>query len=57
MVGDSHNDVAAARAAGVRCILVDYGYTAVPARDLGADRVIGGFAELEAALAGLPSST
>lgn len=50
MVGDSNNDLASARAAGVACILVDYGYTAIPARELGADRVIGGFAELEAAL-------
>ncbi len=57
MVGDSHNDLAAARAAGVRCVLVDYGYTVVPAMELGADRVIADFAELEAALAGLPSGS
>ncbi len=53
MVGDSRNDLAPARALGVPCILVDYGYTAVPAAELGADRVIGDFAGLEAALAGL----
>ena len=50
MVGDSRNDLASARAAGVACVLVDYGYTPVPAQKLGADRVIGGFAELLAAL-------
>lgn len=50
MVGDSRNDLAPARALGLPCILVDYGYTAVPAAELGADRVIGDFAELEAAL-------
>lgn len=52
MVGDSRNDLAPARALGMPCVLVDYGYTAIPATELGADRVIGGFAELEAALAG-----
>ncbi|MEZ5863477.1 MAG: phosphoglycolate phosphatase [Geminicoccaceae bacterium] len=55
MVGDSHNDLAAAQGLGMPCILVDYGYTVVPARELGADRVIGDFAELEAALAELPT--
>jgi len=46
MVGDSGADVAAARAAGMPVVVVDYGYTAVPPAELGADRVIGDFADL-----------
>jgi phosphoglycolate phosphatase len=53
MVGDSGHDLQAARALGVPCILVSFGYTAVPARALGADRVIDRFDELPAALASL----
>ena len=37
MVGDSRNDLLTARALGVPCILVSFGYTPVPARELGAD--------------------
>jgi phosphoglycolate phosphatase len=40
MVGDSHNDLLAARGAAVPCVLVSFGYTAVPARELGADAVL-----------------
>ena len=40
MVGDSQNDLSAARATGIPCILVSFGYTQVPARQLGADLVI-----------------
>lgn len=50
MVGDAGNDVASARAAGLPVVLVPYGYTAVPAEQLGADGVLGGFADLPAAL-------
>jgi phosphoglycolate phosphatase len=46
MVGDSPNDAMAARAAGLSLVLVDYGYTHIPARDLGADAVISDFARL-----------
>jgi phosphoglycolate phosphatase len=53
MVGDNVYDLEAARALGVRCVLVSFGYTPVPARALGAARVIDRFAELPAALAGL----
>jgi phosphoglycolate phosphatase len=56
MVGDSNHDVVAARALGVPCILVSFGYTPVPARALGADRVIDRFAELPAALASLAAA-
>jgi phosphoglycolate phosphatase len=51
MIGDSANDVATARAAGVPVIAVSYGYTAVPVDRLGADLVIDSFAELTAILA------
>jgi phosphoglycolate phosphatase len=49
-VGDSPVDLAAARAAGLPIVLVSFGYTATPARELGADRVIDGFDELVALL-------
>lgn len=57
MVGDSGNDLAVARALAMPCVLVSFGYTSVPARALGADRVIDHFDELLPALeavAGLP---
>lgn len=53
MIGDSRNDVATARGLGVPCILVSFGYTSIPARELGADAVIDHFAELPAAVAAL----
>jgi phosphoglycolate phosphatase len=53
MVGDSANDIDTARAAGVPVIAVDFGYTEVPVAQLGADRVIGGFADLPAAVSAL----
>lgn len=48
MIGDSATDVATARAAGVPVILVSYGYTPVPARELGGDAVTDDFAEIPA---------
>lgn len=48
MIGDSATDVATARAAGVPVILVDYGYTPTPARELGGDAVTGDFGEIPA---------
>ena len=51
MVGDNAYDLQAAQALGMPCILVSFGYTAVPARSLGAARVIDRFAELPGALA------
>jgi phosphoglycolate phosphatase len=53
MIGDSITDLETARAAGVPCILMSYGYTPVPARELGADAVLDDFRELPAALAKL----
>lgn len=46
MVGDSINDIAAAKAAEMPVIAVDFGYSDVPAELLGADAVISSFAEL-----------
>lgn len=51
MVGDSPNDVAAARAVPIPVIAVRFGYTRVPPDQLGADRLIGHFGELPRALA------
>ena len=53
MVGDSATDLLTARAAGVACVLVSFGYTPVPAAELGADRVIDRMAALPDALAAL----
>jgi phosphoglycolate phosphatase len=50
MIGDSVTDLSTARAAGAPCILMSYGYTPVPARDLGADLVLDDFSQLPGAL-------
>ncbi len=50
MVGDTENVVAAARGAGVPVIAVAFGYAKVPAKELGADAVIGHFDELPEAI-------
>lgn len=54
MVGDSVNDVAAARGLGVPVIIRAGGYGQIPAGELGADIVVHDFAELPAAIASLP---
>jgi phosphoglycolate phosphatase len=54
LVGDSANDVAAAAATGLPCVLVSFGYTQTPAHELGAARVIDHMRDLPAALASLP---
>ena len=46
MIGDSPTDVATARAAGVKCVVLTYGYTPVPPHELGGDAVLDDFAEL-----------
>jgi phosphoglycolate phosphatase len=53
MVGDSGADAGAARAAGTGLILVSFGYTEVPARDLAPDILIDHFDQLTAACARL----
>lgn len=50
MVGDSATDIRTARAAGVPVVAVDFGYTEIPIRELGPDRVISHFDELPAAV-------
>ncbi len=54
LIGDSANDVNAARNAGLPVVVVSFGYTEIPARELAADAVIDHFDELPAALAALP---
>jgi phosphoglycolate phosphatase len=53
MVGDSITDLNTARAAGVPCILMSYGFTPVPAKELGADVVLDEFRQLPQALRSL----
>jgi phosphoglycolate phosphatase len=48
MVGDAAPDVDAARAAGVPSIVVTFGYTEIPAAELGGDCLIDRFSELPA---------
>lgn len=57
MVGDSRADVDAAKAAGIPVVGVSFGYTAVPMRELGPDRLIDHFEELPAAVAALMPQT
>lgn len=53
MVGDSQTDIAAARAARIPVIAVDFGYTDVPVRELGPDIAISHFGDLPDAAAAL----
>ncbi|MEH6403950.1 MAG: phosphoglycolate phosphatase [Sneathiella sp.] len=46
MIGDTHNDIDAANAAGITSIAVSFGYSDTPAHDLSADYVIDHFSEL-----------
>ncbi|MGH6993502.1 MAG: HAD-IA family hydrolase [Caulobacteraceae bacterium] len=46
MIGDSVADAHAARSAGVRLVLTEFGYSQTPVADLGADAVLRSFAEL-----------
>ncbi len=46
MVGDSNNDVQAARSAGVPVVLVSFGYTEIPVTELDRDILIDGFDQL-----------
>jgi phosphoglycolate phosphatase len=50
MIGDSENDVAAARGAGIPVLAVSFGYAAAPAGELGADAILNRFEELPALL-------
>ena len=50
MIGDSSNDIDAAKAAGVKAVAVSFGYRDKPASELGADRVIDHYDALTPAL-------
>lgn len=50
MIGDTAIDVAAAKAAAVPVVACTFGYSDQPVENLGADAVIGHFAELDAAV-------
>jgi phosphoglycolate phosphatase len=53
LVGDSKTDLATGRAAGVPVVLVSFGYTDVPAAELGADKLIDHLRDVPAAVAAL----
>jgi phosphoglycolate phosphatase len=53
MIGDSQTDLLTGRAAGVKVILLSYGYTPEPAETLGADAVTGDFRDVPALAAKL----
>ena len=50
MVGDSVTDILTARAARIPVVAVDFGYTDKPVSELGPDRIISHFDELDAAI-------
>ena len=53
MVGDSRTDIDTAKAAGVPCVAVDFGYTDRPVAEFGPERVIAHFDALDDAVAAL----
>ena len=46
LLGDSEADTGAARAAGVKCVFVSFGYRRIPLEKLGADAIIDDYADL-----------
>ncbi|MEM6495098.1 MAG: phosphoglycolate phosphatase [Pseudomonadota bacterium] len=50
MIGDSNTDIKTAKAAGIPVVAVTFGYTDVPVTELGPDRVISHYDQLQAAL-------
>lgn len=57
MVGDSLTDVDAAKAAGVPIVVATFGYTMIPARELGGGAFIDHFDELDEAIDRVMAST
>ncbi|MDP1736322.1 MAG: HAD-IA family hydrolase [Caulobacter sp.] len=51
LVGDASPDTGAAQAAGMPCVVVDFGYTLTPAAELGGTMVISSYATLPAVIA------
>ncbi len=56
MVGDASPDVGAAKAAGVPCIVLSFGYNDVPAAELGGDLLIDHYDDLASAISRLAAS-
>jgi len=56
MVGDASPDVGAAKAAGVPCIVLTFGYNDRPAAELGGDLLIDGYGALAGAISTLSAS-
>jgi len=56
MVGDAAPDTGAARDAGMPCIVCTYGYTPIPAAELGGDVMVDRFAAVESAIDGFLSA-
>ena len=50
MVGDSHTDIATARAALMPVVAVDFGYTDVPVKEFGPDKIISDYSSLPDAI-------
>ena len=53
MLGDTRNDLETARAAGVPCVLTEFGFSAEPLAELGPDAVVTHFDEVAEVLEGL----
>jgi phosphoglycolate phosphatase len=53
MVGDSETDIATARAARMPVVAVDFGYTQIPMKELGADKIISHYSYLPDAIEAL----
>jgi phosphoglycolate phosphatase len=53
MVGDSQTDIAAAKAARIPVVAVDFGYTEIPVSQLAPDKIISHFIDLPEAVAAL----
>lgn len=53
MIGDASTDTGAAKAAGVPCVVVSFGYNDLPPAELGGDVTIDRFADLPAAIEAL----
>jgi phosphoglycolate phosphatase len=53
MVGDSDTDISTARAAGIPCIAVDFGYTDVPVTELSPTTIISHYRDFPAAVSGI----
>ena len=53
MIGDGHNDVKVAKAAGIPVIALSYGYTRIPLHELHPDLILGSFSGIPDALVDL----